>query len=683
MKRSLIFVLFASILFALAPSKSVNAAFSLEPGGEGGSSSDEIAPGTFTDINSISYFNDAFQGMKWEFDFNEILINPLISRDDGYSATGYYATYLPVVSYAGGAGHYYKSILIKYNPQLYREINVILTSYSSILRKEQDNLQDLMEKNVVLAISDVLLGLDLDKVDAVYSLVKNGDITELAKLFVKAYVSKKTNETFGDIDLLKQVYEIFISNNNMSLYFVNGVLNTQLLEAEALNFLSKDFADIFTQTAIDMAFDFFVSTVSKHYPIYGAIIKSFKYIRQHIIYQNQISLRQEIINDIKKISYMLEDNPRNWGMNLRLDFIVDTHNYLPRSIVNNPTALKNYIEQNKIITVLISPSNTDGFYIRPYNHKTLQETIYNNQTNGYQTVTTKYFSPKGIVTQMNSFQIKSELRDAIYTNADDKPRIIAAANSAWRYFQDSSNPERVNQTIDTNKYVTLNPIGNSPSLISVTQRYVTGKTLGLTIKVSNPFNTYVKTTVYVCKGAYNPSNKCSEGVVTKQSFTSPAVDILGLSPQTQYQYYVTLDYKNTVNNYETAYFVYTGSALTISNHTDTPNYALNMNYALSNSIKVQPYAIKGSTTNFTILNAHLNVYKDGVIKFNTDISNLGAVLVENLNPSTPYKFEIILTYKDSNNNIIVERSYLATFTTTSSSGSGGSGGGGTNWLEQN
>lgn len=682
MKKIVITVVFIFLAITLAPFTSVKAAFYLEPGGTGNGNSDEISPGTFTDINSAIFFNDNYQGLKWEFDFNEILINPLLTRDDGYGPNGYYATYLPFVSYPGGAGHYYKSILVKYNPQLFREINLILTSYSAILSNECDNIEDLMEKNLVVAIGDILIG-EPDKISAIYSLIKYQDINELANLFVQAYISNKTTETFEGIDILKQTYDIFISNINIGSHTINGVLNTQSLKNAAVIYLNQNFGSIFSEMALEMAFDLFASTVAKYFPITGSIIKAFKYYRQYLIYRNEIQLRQEIINDIKKISYMLDDNPRNWGINLRLDFIVDTHNILPRNVVNNPTTLKNHIEQNKIITVLITPSNTDGFYIRPYNHKTVQESIYNNQTNGYQTVTTKYFSPKGNVVHLNGVQIKTELKNAIHSNSDDKPRKLSTANNAGRYFKDPSNPERVNQTVDTNKYVTLNSIGNAPELITVIQRYVTGKAMGLTVKVNDPYNTFVKTSVYVCKGLYNASNKCNEGLVTKQSFSSSLVNIVGLKPQTQYHYFITLDYINSINQFETKYFVYYASILTTSNHIDTPNYALSMNYALSDSIKVSPYIIKGSTANFTILNAQLNVYLNNGIIFKKDISNLDSVIVPNLANSTSYVFEIVLTYRDSYNNVIVERSYLSNFTTAGPSGSGGPGGGGTYWFEQN
>lgn len=681
MKKSLIFCMILGFVYIFAPIKSVKAAFYLDPG-DGGSSSDQIAPGAFTDINSLSFFNDTFQGIKWEYDFNELIINPLRRMDDGYGSMGYYANYLPFISYEDGAGYYYKSFIVKYNPKLYREINIILTSYASILSEECDEIEDLMDKNALVAVSDVIFGMDPDKVGAVYSLLKNNDITEIANLFAKSYINKSTNGLLDEVPFLEEIYDLFIDKANTSNFIVNGVPSLTVIRNEAINFLSKDFAEWFTQAAIDMAFEMFVGAVVKYYPITGAIIKAFTYIRQHLIYQNMLEYRQDIIDNIEKITQMLSSNPRNWGINLRLDYIVDTPNVLPRNIANNPSAIKNYLETNNIIDVLITPSNSDGFYVRPYNHSTIQDQVFNYQTFDYEWITNRYISPKGLITQVTSNQIIQELKNAISYSPDSKPRKLSAPSFVYRTFMSETNPERVQQTVDTNKFITLNPIGGAPLLTSASQRYVTSSSLGLTINYTNPQNTYVSTTVHVCKGAYSPTNKCSEGVYTTQSFNSSNVNVLGLKPSTQYHYFVTLDYRNTLNNTITSYFVYTGSALTMARHVDTPSYALTTKSVLDNQIKVQPYIIKGTTSNFTVLSAQLNVYNNNNKIYTKTITDLSDIVLTNLYQNTEYKFEIVLTYKDVYQNIMEERSYSNTIKTTYSTGGGG-GGGGTNWLEGN
>jgi len=128
------------------------------------------------DLNGDAFYNEEYSGVLWEYDFSHIADNPAFKDFAGSGHDGTFKHYLMTGDPTGSWEDYYyvyKSLFVKYNPDLYMEILLIFASYYIIAQDVRDNAKDIAEEYYWDA-AEAALGGVTDQFEGVLNTVTGG-----------------------------------------------------------------------------------------------------------------------------------------------------------------------------------------------------------------------------------------------------------------------------------------------------------------------------------------------------------------------------------------------------------------------------------------------------------------------------------------------------------------------------
>ncbi|QMS85128.1 hypothetical protein [Candidatus Xianfuyuplasma coldseepsis] len=410
------------------------------------------------DINDASVVNGTYAAVEWEYDFINGYLNDMVpGYNNVHSATVY--DYLPTVTYNGQYYGYYKSQIIRFDPEIYSQVKLILSYYMELVQDEGKDHQDAMAESLINAATAYLPENVSDPINGganmLYDFFANGNVEGVAQYLVGA-VEDKTCDYFEDHvgEFAEDICEVFLQSYSEDMWSVGWVFNEEDIFAAAVQYMQSSFAEHVTDIALDLATGVIIDTL-KALPVIGPIVVTFEFIYELLNAINELYLYQycnEIVENLTEIEQLFVPSVDNWGKNIRIDYLMLNHIEVPRLDENwnplTPERAREILITSKTFGLLFTHSETDKLYESNFDPRTEQvvcngtipaSNLYNDCDGSSYSYHT--FKATGNIRYITENELYDSIRYASQLRHIDRPMQMNYTDNASRYLRVSTNNE--------------------------------------------------------------------------------------------------------------------------------------------------------------------------------------------------------------------------------------------------